>query len=377
LVILYCGTTVYSVNIFTGSYELLFEGSSNPSDVFYDMEISPDLSEIAFVGNFAFNVSDTVQYTNAGRWNLKQSQFYPITLSFTEEAECDSVTYVANYTGGTFLYVGGIFTFPANGAVVSNIVGCTFDGTCNENLGGGAQDRVTGVEEIENSIYILVSPLAEEYSQLFVYNANEPHVAPSLLSETVVNIGKSFVSVPVTPPVVSTPIYETWWFISSLVTVVCLLIFILVAVRIYIRRKYKRDYILIPDVEETINLKQLVQVLQSDEEICKLAESELTFISPIGEGGQATVWKAFYKEKFVAAKSIFFDDPTSLTDFRKEIKFLSALQHENIVKCLGIVIAADKIWLITELMDSNLESILKILKPHQKRKAGVEIARAM
>ncbi len=134
----------------------------------------------------------------------------------------------------------------------------------------------------------------------------------------------------------------------------------------------------------------------------------------IGQGGQATVRRARYKGavsggvwhgsraeiiacagRLVAAKSVLASvSPDAFADFAKEIKLTSAVAHPNIVAFVGVLIKDEQLWLVTELMDSDLlrcvagmcvtsdradtlRSVLGQLDPPSKLRITADVAKAM
>jgi serine/threonine protein kinase len=56
----------------------------------------------------------------------------------------------------------------------------------------------------------------------------------------------------------------------------------------------------------------------------------------------------------------------------------SLLNHENIVEFIGVVITStNKVWLVTELMDGDLKSVLKIATNTSKVHIAKQIALAL
>lgn len=57
----------------------------------------------------------------------------------------------------------------------------------------------------------------------------------------------------------------------------------------------------------------------------------------------------------MAAKSVLAGvSPDAFADFAKEIKLTSAVAHPNIVAFVGVLVKDEQLWLVTELMDSDL-----------------------
>jgi serine/threonine protein kinase len=54
------------------------------------------------------------------------------------------------------------------------------------------------------------------------------------------------------------------------------------------------------------------------------------------------------------------------------------LNHENIVEFVGVVITrTNKVWLVTELMDGDLKSVLKTMSEDSKVHIARQIATAL
>jgi len=119
-----------------------------------------------------------------------------------------------------------------------------------------------------------------------------------------------------------------------------------------------------------------------DNSLQKVSEGEVEFVKRIGIGGQGEVWKVIYNGKPAAAKSVYgFQDSEMASNFLKEIKLLSSLKNKYIIQFKAVMITDDqsKIWLITELMHSDLKSILKTgqLNLKQKLRIAKDISAAM
>ncbi len=63
----------------------------------------------------------------------------------------------------------------------------------------------------------------------------------------------------------------------------------------------------------------------------------------------------------MAAKSVVGSvSPDAFADFAKEIKLTSAVAHPNIVAFVGVVVKDEQLWLVTELMDSDLLRCVRV-----------------
>ncbi len=76
-------------------------------------------------------------------------------------------------------------------------------------------------------------------------------------------------------------------------------------------------------------------------------------------------------------KSCSLDD--NVTQFAKEIKLLSVMKHKNIIEFIGILIlnTEQKLYLVTELMDTDLSKVMKQLNFSQKLRVAKNIAKGM
>jgi len=173
-----------------------------------------------------------------------------------------------------------------------------------------------------------------------------------------------------------------WWFVIILGGVAFLVGSIAIIWTLKRLREKKRLYVKIPDYA-TNGIATNIQKLQDDDMIHKIDEKFINLADGdiIGTGGQGEVRKCIYRNEKVAAKTLYGVDKNSLAGFLTEIKLLSCLHAPNIVKFIGIVIPSSKtnIWLITELMDTDLKSLLESskLRFSQQLYIAQQIAKAM
>ena len=78
--------------------------------------------------------------------------------------------------------------------------------------------------------------------------------------------------------------------------------------------------------------------------------SEVQLFQKLGSGKWATVYRAILNAEEVAVKTFNFNNitPTVLTTFHEEVKMLAALDHPNVMMMVGMVVAQDKLWILTE-----------------------------
>jgi serine/threonine protein kinase len=97
----------------------------------------------------------------------------------------------------------------------------------------------------------------------------------------------------------------------------------------------------------------------------------------IGQGGQGIVRRAKYDGRDVAAKAVVDFSQEVFSSFLKEIKMLASISHPNIVTFLGIYFDHETLYLITELMDTDLAGILAQLDDRMRIQVTIDIASAV
>lgn len=111
-----------------------------------------------------------------------------------------------------------------------------------------------------------------------------------------------------------------------------------------------------------------------------LGEYELK--EKIGEGGMATVYKAFQKslQRWVAIKVLYYQEDTSLTRFQREAQAIAALRHRNILIIYEYGEQANMPYIVMEYIDGGtLEDRLagKSLDWQQVIELSIPIAEAL
>jgi serine/threonine protein kinase len=123
----------------------------------------------------------------------------------------------------------------------------------------------------------------------------------------------------------------------------------------------------------------LFLVLLNDPTLPKIPESAIQFGDVIGTGGQGFVYKAIYKGKPVAAKTLLITNDVNTVKFAQEAKTLSLCKHKNVLEFIGVVISVEsnKIYMVSELMDSDLTKVASRLTLEEKIRVLKEIASGM
>jgi len=129
----------------------------------------------------------------------------------------------------------------------------------------------------------------------------------------------------------------------------------------------------------------LIDIL-NDPEIKHIPWNELTLGEPIGQGASGLVSRGFWAQPNGKAQPIAFKEllgtmkempPDMIKEFLVEIKFMSALDHQNVVKFLGISYPDDsRLYLITELMENgNLRDLLDKKQSNLSFKMRIKFAK--
>eukprot|EP01091_Cochliopodium_minus_P008603 TRINITY_DN1981_c0_g1_i1.p1 TRINITY_DN1981_c0_g1~~TRINITY_DN1981_c0_g1_i1.p1 ORF type:complete len:859 (+),score=213.74 TRINITY_DN1981_c0_g1_i1:61-2637(+) len=92
------------------------------------------------------------------------------------------------------------------------------------------------------------------------------------------------------------------------------------------------------------------QIECSTEEQNVIPLDELSILKVIGEGSYGKVYKATYNEEVVAVKSVTILSQAHKAFLERELFILSKMNHENVLRFIGISRQKDTIYLITELV---------------------------
>jgi serine/threonine protein kinase len=117
----------------------------------------------------------------------------------------------------------------------------------------------------------------------------------------------------------------------------------------------------------------------NDSTLPKILESEIQIGDVIGSGGQGFVYKAIYKGQAVAAKTLLITNDVNTVKFAQEVKTLSLCKQKNVLEFIGVVISfeSNKIYMVSELMDSDLTKVANRLTFEEKVRVLKEIASGM
>ena len=140
------------------------------------------------------------------------------------------------------------------------------------------------------------------------------------------------------------------------------------------RNRYR--YIQIPDYASH-GVETNVDAILRDGDVLKLDPEKLQLESLIGQGGQGAVRRAIYDGELVAAKVVIDFSPDVFSSFLKEIKLLASITHPNIVQFRGILLKDQRLYLITELMDTDLTQLLSQLDDQMRAQVSMDVASAL
>jgi hypothetical protein len=315
-----CNSTVSKFDLVTlqftelVSYPGFFDSTAGVGTQLNQLAVSKDGEFLFILGRFQKNISQ-FQYSNVAKYSLKQSewQYFDPIPGFVAAAVQDS-----NHN----IYIGGGFSFTKNNIEFTNIIRCDErSGTCEYNLSGGIPMQVSQLVLIEElqTLYMLAYAIYSLSGHGWKYNTSGSSPAVMWHDSLISISSNSFQNV--VPP----PFYTSTLFIA-LVSAGCfaLILVIVFLIVVLVRSRKRKDYIFLGEVGNSYSyqISEMIEALEGDEDILKIPEDEIQFTTSLGEGGQAKVFKALYKFKMVAAKSIRIADPLSLADFRKEIKIL-------------------------------------------------------
>jgi hypothetical protein len=135
-------------------------------------------------------------------------------------------------------------------------------------------------------------------------------------------------------------------------------------------------YIEIPNYQAH-GVQTNVKAILQDQDVLKLPHGAVELGGLIGQGGQGVVRRAKFKGQDVAAKAVVDFSQEVFSSFVKEIKLLASISHPNIVKFMGIYLDNDVLYLVTELMDTDLRAILSQLDSRMKIQVAIDIASAV
>ena len=111
----------------------------------------------------------------------------------------------------------------------------------------------------------------------------------------------------------------------------------------------------------------------STESAPAINEADIIKGESIGVGGSATVWQGTWLGSKVALKEYRLDDLQNVkVDWKNEVALYLTLRHPNVLAMYGLCETREKIVVVSELMDTNLDAVLR--KRKQKRPALLHLA---
>ncbi len=330
-------------------------------------------------GTFVFSngAVNKTDYVNIVRVDLKSSQLLPIE-SMAPPSQTQSAIYTGDLGWDSSLWVGGTMSTLPEFSVL-NVAGMN---TRTGQWGGstvqfGSPPAFATVSHIafnaERTRMAVVSrdPTPEyHFGGMNVFSLSSVFPDPSV-ALWVYNVDRVL-------PLSMTVSAPSWQIVLVLGLSVFLIgtlsALIILIWRLGARKSFR--YIEIPNYMDH-GVKTNIQAILQDSDVMKLPAGTVELAGLIGQGGQGIVRRARYDGQDVAAKAVVDFSQEVFSSFLKEIKMLASISHPNIVTFLGIYFDSDTLYLITELMDTDLSGILSQLDNRMKIQVTIDIASAV
>jgi hypothetical protein len=136
--------------------------------------------------------------------------------------------------------------------------------------------------------------------------------------------------------------------------------------------------------KKTFRERSLLHHVQEFTNVWQIKSDEITQLEQIGVGGYGEVYRARYRDLFVAMKLLRFPTNDSLMwVFEREIKFMQTIRHPNIVLFLGAGKTNDDCpFIISEFVSrgslrSLLDDVTQDIPTTMKIKFALDVARGM
>lgn len=133
---------------------------------------------------------------------------------------------------------------------------------------------------------------------------------------------------------------------------ISLLIFSIFVIVHYIKKRRKSNYILLPQYPVPEVPKISLRDLANDIKIKQIPETQLQITKRIAFGASGEVCMANYDGEIVAIKRVSLSTQKVMEDFLYEIKLMSSLKHENVLKFIGTSISqSGEVLLVMQYME--------------------------
>lgn len=332
------------------------------------------------VGDFRYHNPDgSYVLDHIIRFDRMTRQVMPVD-TFKGVASCSDVGHAFGTSVDT-LWVGGTIHALASGESVSNLLG--FDEE------GNITATTTSLRAPPSSLSVKQLFFSTSKRTMVVISRDPRHLYATFSSGmSIFQEGTTYPDPSVQSQffdiyyasIIDVTLFEATWAIILLVGLTLLWIggsltlLFLIWNRGALRNAFR--YIEIPDYGSHGVLTNM-DAIMADVDVAKLDPEKVELGMIIGQGGQGLVRRATYEGKVYAAKAVLDLAPSVFGKFLQEIKLLASVKHPNVVEFFGILVKEDNLYMLTELMDTDLAAILSNLDEKTKLQISMDIASAM
>lgn len=330
------------------------EGIGGTEDAVYALLIED--STLYIGGSFKMEVEEHL-FTNIIAWDMGAEEWlFSIQATFTSASSINALSYAK----GT-LYAGGDFV-TISGKMANNVASWTSSSGW-DNLGNGLVNidvEALAFNSLTNAMLadgFEEAPSTTHELHAWQLDGDYPYEWNWVTGE--IQDWDGFVDVIRVQEYTYVAPWTTWQIIllsviAVIIVVAAILPLLFLSVFVYKREK-RRIYKVLPHFLRDRKQVTLEKIL-SDSSIPQIPYAQLRIFERIGGGAAGEVLRATWNNLEVAVKRIYLpkhsqDNDAFIRDFLVEVKILSALDHPNVVKFLGISTSGQEdLLLVLELM---------------------------